>query len=160
MGLGESVCNGEKNCRSSTTTGFWALSSQEQPGGIPQAYPSILLRVPQLRTGAPCSHQRTWAENDGRSPPKPFVPDSTHHSGLAYPVVPLAAPSLAGEQNRFILGRPIHRSDRTSVVKRHGPRPVHDPRSSRTGLGHNGGCVEARTFSPGERVFNPRKCPS
>jgi hypothetical protein len=44
--------------------------------GIPQAFPSSLLRSPQLRTGAPCSHQRTWAENDGRSPPKPFVPNA------------------------------------------------------------------------------------
>jgi hypothetical protein len=26
--------------------------------GIPQALPSSLLRSPQLRTGAPCSHQR------------------------------------------------------------------------------------------------------
>jgi hypothetical protein len=26
--------------------------------GIPQAFPSSLLRSPQLRTGAPCSHQR------------------------------------------------------------------------------------------------------
>jgi hypothetical protein len=37
-------------------------------------YPSSLLRVPQLRTGALRSHQRTWAENDGRSPPELFVP--------------------------------------------------------------------------------------
>ena len=29
-------------------------------------------RSPQLRTGAPCSHQRTWAENDGRSPSTAF----------------------------------------------------------------------------------------
>src|SRR5271170_7679021 len=27
--------------------------------------------------GAPCSHQRTWAENDGRSPPQLFFPDVT-----------------------------------------------------------------------------------
>jgi hypothetical protein len=40
--------------------------------GIPQAYPSSLLRSPQLRTGAPCSHQRTWAENVGRSPSTAF----------------------------------------------------------------------------------------
>jgi hypothetical protein len=81
---------------------------------IPQVCPSSLSRVPQHRTGAPCSHQRarisyyaaltttthagfsqgkphqvaqrhqprqeirdTWAENDGRSPPQPFVPDPT-----------------------------------------------------------------------------------
>jgi hypothetical protein len=36
--------------------------------GIPQASPSSLLRTLQIRPGAPCSHQRTWAENDGRSP--------------------------------------------------------------------------------------------
>jgi hypothetical protein len=34
--------------------------------GIPPASPSSLSRGPQLHTGAPCSHQRTWAENDGR----------------------------------------------------------------------------------------------
>jgi hypothetical protein len=35
--------------------------------GIPQGSPSSLLWTPQLRRGAPgCSHQRTWAENDGR----------------------------------------------------------------------------------------------
>jgi hypothetical protein len=48
--------------------------------GIPQASPSSLLRSPQLRTGAPCSHQRTWAENDGRSPPQLSVPDLTRGS--------------------------------------------------------------------------------
>jgi hypothetical protein len=32
--------------------------------------PHKLFRVRELRTGAPCSHRRTWAENDGRSPPK------------------------------------------------------------------------------------------
>ena len=36
--------------------------------GIPQVSPSSLLRASQICTGAPCSHQRTWAENDGRSP--------------------------------------------------------------------------------------------
>jgi hypothetical protein len=45
--------------------------------GIPQASPSSLLRTRQLRPGAPCSHQRTWAENDGRSPPQPYAPNST-----------------------------------------------------------------------------------
>jgi hypothetical protein len=30
--------------------------------------PLKLPRAQRLRTGAPCSHQRTWAENDGRSP--------------------------------------------------------------------------------------------
>jgi hypothetical protein len=30
------------------------------------------MRSQQLRTGAPCSHQRTWAEDDGRSPSKAF----------------------------------------------------------------------------------------
>jgi hypothetical protein len=34
--------------------------------GIPQASPSSLLRVSQLRRGAPRSPQRTWAEKDGR----------------------------------------------------------------------------------------------
>ena len=34
--------------------------------GIPQIFPSSLMRSPQLCRGAPCSHQRTWAENDGR----------------------------------------------------------------------------------------------
>jgi hypothetical protein len=38
--------------------------------GIPQAYPSNLSRTPQLHTGALRSHQRTWAENVGRSPSK------------------------------------------------------------------------------------------
>src|SRR5271165_1281927 len=42
--------------------------------GIPQALTSSLQRSPPLRTGAPCSHQRTWAENEGRSPPQLFVP--------------------------------------------------------------------------------------
>jgi hypothetical protein len=42
--------------------------------GIPQAFPSSRSRVPQLHTGAPCSHQRTWAENDGRSPTTAFRP--------------------------------------------------------------------------------------
>ena len=31
----------------------------------------------QNYTGAPRSHQRTWDENDGRSPPQIFVPDPT-----------------------------------------------------------------------------------
>ncbi len=35
---------------------MWATASR----------PSSLPRSPPLRTGAPCSHQRTWAENDGR----------------------------------------------------------------------------------------------
>src|SRR5580692_8219177 len=34
--------------------------------GIPRASPLSLWRVPQIRRGAPCSHQRTWAENDRR----------------------------------------------------------------------------------------------
>jgi hypothetical protein len=45
--------------------------------GIPQALPSNLIRVPPLLRGAPCSHQRTWAENDGRSPSIVFAPDPT-----------------------------------------------------------------------------------
>jgi hypothetical protein len=44
--------------------------------GIPPPSPSSLSRSPQLYTGAPCSHQRTWAENDGRSPPRLFASDS------------------------------------------------------------------------------------
>jgi hypothetical protein len=40
--------------------------------GKPPSSPSSLLRAPQLHTGAPCSHQRTWAENDGRSPSTVF----------------------------------------------------------------------------------------
>ena len=46
--------------------------------GIPQALLSSLSRAPQLRTGAPCSHQRTWAENDGRSPSTAFR-SGPHH---------------------------------------------------------------------------------
>jgi hypothetical protein len=44
---------------------------------------------------------------------------------LGSPIVPLAASlrSLAGEQNYFVLGRHIHRSDRPSVVERYGPSP-------------------------------------
>jgi hypothetical protein len=45
--------------------------------GIPQASPSSLLRIPQICRGAPRSHQRTWDEKDGRSPPQPFVPTLT-----------------------------------------------------------------------------------
>jgi hypothetical protein len=40
--------------------------------GIPQPFPSNLIRTPQLHTGALRSHQRTWAENDGRSPTTAF----------------------------------------------------------------------------------------
>ena len=40
--------------------------------GIPQVSPSSPRRVPQLYTGALRSHQRTWAENDGRSPTTAF----------------------------------------------------------------------------------------
>jgi hypothetical protein len=36
--------------------------------GIPQTYPSSRSRIPQIHTGALRSHQRKWAENDGRSP--------------------------------------------------------------------------------------------
>ena len=35
--------------------------------GIPQVFPSSLLRVPQIHTGAPRSPQRTWVEKDGES---------------------------------------------------------------------------------------------
>jgi hypothetical protein len=45
-----------------------------------QASPSSLSRVLQLRTGAPCSHQRTWAENDGRSPTTAFRSGPTRFS--------------------------------------------------------------------------------
>jgi hypothetical protein len=48
--------------------------------GIPRTHPSSLQRSPQLRRGAPCLHQRTWAENDGRSPSTAFVPNSTVRS--------------------------------------------------------------------------------
>jgi hypothetical protein len=41
--------------------------------GIPKLSPSSLSRSSQLRRGAPRSHQRTWAENDGRGPAQPFV---------------------------------------------------------------------------------------
>jgi hypothetical protein len=41
--------------------------------GIPRASPSNLFRYPRLDRGAPCSHQRMWAENDWRSPSKLFV---------------------------------------------------------------------------------------
>jgi hypothetical protein len=40
--------------------------------GIPQASPSSLLRTSQLYRGAPRSPERTWAENDGRSPTAAF----------------------------------------------------------------------------------------
>src|ERR1700743_158185 len=39
-------------------------------------------RVPQVRTGAPCSHQRTWAENDGRSPTIVFIFEPITSSNL------------------------------------------------------------------------------
>jgi hypothetical protein len=46
--------------------------------GIPQVSPSSLLRVPQLRTGAPCSHQRTWGpKKTGEAQPEPFLPGFT-----------------------------------------------------------------------------------
>jgi hypothetical protein len=42
--------------------------------------PLKLFQAPQLRTGATCSHQRTWAENDERSPSTAFRsnPDLLH----------------------------------------------------------------------------------
>jgi hypothetical protein len=43
-------------------------------------------------------------------------------------------PSLAGEQNHLVLGRHLRRSNRISAMERYGPRPVHDPRSSRIGF--------------------------
>ena len=39
-------------------------------------------------------------------------------------------PFLAGEQNHFVLGRHVHRSNRTVVLERYGQKPVHDPGSS------------------------------
>ena len=71
--------------------------------GIPQVLPSSLLRSPQLRTGALRSHQRTWAENDGRSPPQLFVPDTTF--------------VICGIRSRF-QGRPVvsHISRKTSEM--------------------------------------------
>ena len=40
--------------------------------GMPKASPSSLLRTSQLYRGAPRSPERTWAENDGRSPTRAF----------------------------------------------------------------------------------------
>jgi hypothetical protein len=40
--------------------------------GIPQVFPSSLLRASRIYTGAPRSPKRTWAENDGRSPTTAF----------------------------------------------------------------------------------------
>src|ERR1700749_2929411 len=40
------------------------------------------LRAPQVRTGAPFSPQRTWAENDGRSPNTAFIFGPTTLSNL------------------------------------------------------------------------------
>jgi hypothetical protein len=51
---------------------FGASRSSFARCGIPQLCPSSLPRGPQLCRGAPCSHQRTWAENDGRSPSTAF----------------------------------------------------------------------------------------
>src|SRR5580658_3645864 len=51
--------------------------------GIPPPSPSSLSRSPQLYTGAPCSHQRTWAENDGRSPTKAFTFHGITHGSTA-----------------------------------------------------------------------------
>jgi hypothetical protein len=46
----------------------------------PQTPPSNFLRTSQHCRGAPCSHQRTWADNDGRSPQQLFVQNSTVRS--------------------------------------------------------------------------------
>jgi len=73
-----------------TTTRFWALSPPHRR--VPHI--SLVFRemwdtaalalkpvaVLQLRTGAPCSHQRTWAENDGRSPTTAFRSGPTRFS--------------------------------------------------------------------------------
>src|ERR1700678_524409 len=45
------------------------------------ALPPNLHRDPLLHPGALRSHQRTWAENEGRSPPKPSVKDSPMSDG-------------------------------------------------------------------------------
>ena len=67
--------------------------------------PSSLPRAPQLHRGAPCSQQRTWAENDGRSPPKLSFQDHMQchlkrkrHGGSALGSIPATsrrAPSFA-----------------------------------------------------------------
>jgi hypothetical protein len=71
--------------------------------GIPQVSPSSLLRSPQLYTGALRSHQRTWAENDGRSPPQPFA--EAHHS------LSLRTPPLSSRPKRSeVQGPAVQRS--------------------------------------------------
>jgi hypothetical protein len=64
----------ETNAGCPTSRSFFARC------GIPRASPSSLLRSPRTHTGALGSPQRTWAENDGRSPPQPFVSDPTVYS--------------------------------------------------------------------------------
>ena len=51
---------------------------------------------PQIRRGAPCSHQRTWAENDGRSPSTAirFGPYRLHGRNLCHSANALT-PALA-----------------------------------------------------------------
>ena len=95
-----------------------------------------------------------------RGPNKMGAPSTAFRSGSQL-VVPLThLPSLAGEQNHWLLGRRVHRSNRTSLIEWYGPKPVHDPRSSRIGLGHDGGLVSAPDLKVrGSGSSNPRDRP-
>ena len=55
--------------------------------------------------------------------------DTTAKPGFCLRLAPHLL-SIAGEQNHFVLGRHVHRSNRTVVLERYGQKPVHDPGSS------------------------------
>jgi hypothetical protein len=71
---------------------------------------------PQIRTGAPCSHQRTWAENDGRSPPKPFVPDHVTCRSGDLRIPPLAKSAKDGAPDGCLRGQRKH-SEEISICR-------------------------------------------